>query len=118
MQYLISFCSRPEAASDVISDSFVGPVVLDQYVKFRGPSLERSREMPHEAVGSGIFDNFFRYNFPPEEDNEVIASVAVDNVGVNDPAKNLVFLGQTVFEIFEELFPCRTNRTKPIPIGA
>ena len=58
VQYLI-FCSRPEAASDVISGMFVGPIVLDECVKFHGPSLNRSNEIPPEAVGGGIFDKFF-----------------------------------------------------------
>ena len=50
--------------------------------------------------------------------------MAQDNVGMDVPIK-LVTLGQTVFEIFEELLSCRTNeqtieRTNikwPIPIA-
>ena len=42
---------RPEAASDVISSTFVGSVVLDKCAKFRDPDLcsTRSREFPPEA---------------------------------------------------------------------
>ena len=38
VQYLITFCSRPEADGDVISSAFVGPFVLDKCVKFHLPS--------------------------------------------------------------------------------
>ena len=58
LQYLITFCSRPEAAGNVISDLFVGPVVHEKCVKFHDPSLNRSREIPPEAVEDGIFDSF------------------------------------------------------------
>ena len=46
VQYLKTFCSRLEAAGDVISDVFVEPVVLDECVKFHDPSLNSSRETP------------------------------------------------------------------------
>ena len=59
---LITFGSRPEAASDVVSGMFVGLIVLDKCMKFRGSSLNRSREMPPEAVGGGIFDSFFAFH--------------------------------------------------------
>ena len=38
VQYLITFCSRPEAARDVIVGSFLEPIVVDMHVKLRGPS--------------------------------------------------------------------------------
>ena len=47
---------RPEAASDVVSGRFVGPTVVDKRVKFHDASLNRSREIPPEAVRGGIFD--------------------------------------------------------------
>ena len=56
---LITFCRRPKGANDVISFSFVRSNVLDKSVKLRGPILNRSREIPPEAVGGGIFDSFF-----------------------------------------------------------
>ena len=56
VQCLITFCSRPEAASDISSGTFVGTVVPDKRVKFHDPSLNRSREIPPEAVGGRIFD--------------------------------------------------------------
>ena len=58
MQYLITFCSRLEAASDVISGVFVGPIIFDISVRFRGPIIFRSREIIPEAVGSGVFEFF------------------------------------------------------------
>ena len=50
VQHLIAFCSRPEATSDVISGSFVRPVVAHNRVKFGDPHLQISREIPSEAV--------------------------------------------------------------------
>ena len=47
----------------------------------------------------------------PETDSDVISGLAVDNVGMDIPL-NLVILGQTVFEILEELISCRTNEHK------
>ena len=48
---------RPEAASDVNSPKFVGPIGLDKCVVLY--SFNRSREMPPKAVLGGIFDSFF-----------------------------------------------------------
>ena len=42
MQYSITFCCRPEAAGDVISDTFVRHIVPDEAVKFRDPGAYRS----------------------------------------------------------------------------
>ena len=58
VQYLITFCSRPEAASDVISGTFARPIGLDKCVKFRGSSSNRSLEIPPEAVWGDIFEFF------------------------------------------------------------
>ena len=63
VEYLMAFCSRREAASGVIFGRFVRPAVLDKlvdfnFVKFRDACLNRSREIPSEAVGGGIFDSF------------------------------------------------------------
>ena len=48
--YLITFCSRPAAAGEVLSSRFVGLIVPDKCVKFRDPHFNRSREIPPEAV--------------------------------------------------------------------
>ena len=40
-------------------------------------------------------------------DSDVISGVAVDCVGMD--VHNLLILGQTVLQIFEELISCRTN---------
>ena len=58
VQYLITFFSRLEAVSYIISGIFVVPVVLDKHLKFHDPSLNRSREIPPVAVGGSIFDCF------------------------------------------------------------
>ena len=59
VQYLLTFCSRPEAASDAVSSRVVEPIVLDKWVKFNGPSLNRSIKISPEAAGGGIFDICF-----------------------------------------------------------
>ena len=89
----------------------MGPIVLDKCVRFRGHSINSSQEIPPEAVRIGIFDSFFRYYFRPEVDNDVISGVAADNVGMDVWVKfgDSRSKGQTVFEIFQELFSCRTN---------
>ena len=43
VQYLIAFCTRPEAAGDVISRKFMGLTVPDEHVKLRDPHLNRGR---------------------------------------------------------------------------
>ena len=55
VQYLllVAFCSRLDAASDVISGGFVRPIVPDKCVKFGN-----SQEVPPEVDGGGIFDSF------------------------------------------------------------
>ena len=42
-------------------------------------NLEKFQQKPSEVV----FLTFFRYNFRPEVDNEVISGVAVDNVSMD-----------------------------------
>ena len=55
---LIASCNRLETASDIIFGKFVGPNVPDKPIKFCGPCLNRSREIPPKAVRDGIFDVF------------------------------------------------------------
>ena len=50
LYYLTAFCSRPEEAVDAMSGKFVGPLVLDKCEKFHDIGLNRSREIPPEAV--------------------------------------------------------------------
>ena len=52
-------------------------------MEFCDPSLNRSREIPPEAAGGGIFDSFFHCNFQPEVDNHVISGVVVDYVSMD-----------------------------------
>ena len=92
----MSFLSRPEVASDVISGMFVAPVVLDKRVKFHDSSLNRSQKISLEAVGGGIFDRFpARYNFRREVDNDVISGMAVDNVDVAIVTMSVLSLSST-----------------------
>ena len=51
----VAFCSRPEAASDVLSERFVGPIVHDRLIKVGGTCTNRSREI---APKGGIFKVF------------------------------------------------------------
>ena len=53
VSFSLDKCQK-EAAGEVISGKFVGPVVLDKYVKYNDPSLNRSWEIPPKAVGGGI----------------------------------------------------------------
>ena len=74
----MTFCSRLEVTSDVISSRAVRQIVLDKRVKFlRDPSLNHSRKIPPIPVGGSIFDSFFRYDFRSEVDNDIIPGVAV-----------------------------------------
>ena len=82
-QYFVAFCCRPEAASDVMSSSFVGAIIRDKDAKFRDPYLNRSRQIPPEAVGRGSFDDFVRDNFPSKVGSDVLSGVAVESVGTD-----------------------------------
>ena len=94
-QYSIAFCSRPETASDVITDRFVRPIVLDKYVKCRDLCFNHSREIAPETVGSGIFDSFFAIR--PEVVSGVIYGAAIGWVGMN---------------ILVKFGDCRSNRSR------
>ena len=58
VQYVTTFCRQPEAAGDVISGIFLGPIVLEQWVKFCDPNLNRSQEILPEVIRGSIFDSF------------------------------------------------------------
>ena len=59
VQYLIAFCSRTEATSDVIPYRLLWLVVRDKRVKFGDPCLNlKNRDIPPEAVRGCIFDRF------------------------------------------------------------
>ena len=64
-------------------------IVPNKPVKFREPRLNRSREIPLEAVRCGIFDGFFRVNFRPEVVSDVISSVVLDSNGMKVRVKFL-----------------------------
>ena len=79
MQYLIAFCSQPETASDVISGIVVRSIVNDKHEKFCDLRLNRSRQIPPEAIGGGIFDRFINFNnCQPEVSSDVMSGVVVE----------------------------------------
>ena len=61
-------------------------IALKKCVKFDHPRFSRSREIPPESVGSGIFDSFF-VTTSDRKYNDVISGVAVDNDSVDVPVK-------------------------------
>ena len=82
VKYLITFCSRPKAVSDVISGTFVGrlsSISVSNFVVLAETVLEK---LHHKTVGGCILDTF-RYNFQLEVDNDVISGVAVGNIGMD-----------------------------------
>ena len=60
IQYKITIWSRSEVASDVISCTFVWPVVPDQDDKLDDPGFNSSQDIPPEDIGGGIFHSFSR----------------------------------------------------------
>ena len=88
MQCLIAFCSRLETASDVVSGSFLGPIVHDKLVKFCDSRFKHCREILPEAFGSGIFYRFENFdNCQPEVASDAISSKTIQYVGVDACAK-------------------------------
>ena len=88
MLYLVAFCSRPEAAGDVISGRFVRPIVSDKSVKLCYPRLNCSPEIQQEAAGGGIFDRFSNFDKCKRDvAGDFVSSMAVGQVGVNVAAK-------------------------------
>ena len=78
----MTFCSLPETASDFICGKFVRPIVLDKCVKCGDPCLNRSPEIPPEAVGGGIFGRFPNFNeCRPEAAGDVTSGVPLTYVG-------------------------------------
>ena len=73
MQYLIAYCSRPEAAIDIISGMLVGTIVPDKRVKYRDPRLSHSVDAP--------FFNSDKCRL--EVAGDVISGVALDDVSMD-----------------------------------
>ena len=71
-EFIITFCSRLDTASEVVSGRSVGPIVIDKQEELRDPRLNLSREIPQESVGG-----FFQDNFRPEVDSDVISGVVI-----------------------------------------
>ena len=78
------FCSRLEAASDVVSSRFVEPTVPNKSVKFGNPGADRSREIPLEEDGSVIFGRLSNVdNFRSEVDSVVASGRVVEPSGMD-----------------------------------
>ena len=61
MEYSITFCSRPEAAIDVMSTHVMHIVADNAAVKCRDLRLNCSREICIQVVGDGIFHVFVNF---------------------------------------------------------
>ena len=57
------------------------------FVKLCGPCLNRSREIRPDAIGGGIFNNFFRDHFRPDVVSDVIYGTTEGYVGMDVPVK-------------------------------
>ena len=60
MQYSITFCSRPEAASNVISGDFLRRIVANRAVKFNNPRFNHFREnrrLGHSIVATHVISD-------------------------------------------------------------
>ena len=56
--FLTSINADRKQLATSFSGEIMRAIVLDKFVKFRDPCLNRSREIQPEAVGIGIFDSF------------------------------------------------------------
>ena len=80
MQYSITFCSRPEAAIDIVSSAFMRHSVAHKIAKLGDPWLISSREMRPQ---SRHFIRLFRDKCWPKLANDVTSGAAVDEVGID-----------------------------------
>ena len=88
VRYLIAFCSRQEAASDVVSGPFVRPIVPDKLINYRDPRLNRCQEIRRKAVGYGIFISFSKLDkCRSDVAGDVISASSLECVCVNVRAK-------------------------------
>ena len=88
VQCLIAFCSRRETAGKVVSGAFLEPIVHDVQVKFRDPRLNRSGEIPPEAVGGVISGRFSKVdNIRPEVASDVMPGVVADTTDMGVSVK-------------------------------
>ena len=76
MHYLITFCSQPEAASDVISDAFVHPILPHVTIIVIIANTVHEKCDPQPSVVA--FSIVFRSNFQLEVASDVLSNVGVD----------------------------------------
>ena len=82
MQYLIAFCSRLEATSDVIAGMFVRPVVTNKCAKFDDPPLTFFDKF-HLKSSEAAFSTVFHVNFQLEVVSDVLSSANAEQVGMD-----------------------------------
>ena len=70
--YSYPICYRPEAASDVISSTFVSQIISYIAEEFSDHQLNRHREIWLKVVGDGILTVSFRDNLQPEVACDII----------------------------------------------
>ena len=89
LQYLILFCTFPEADSDATSGNYVAKMVHVNAMKFVYLALHLSWDIRLKVVVCGIL---YRYDFRPEVASDVIYGTAIENVGLDVHVKNRLFL--------------------------
>ena len=72
-----------KTASDVISNSFVRPIVLKKRVKFHDPRLNSSREIHPKPSETAFSTEVFRNNFRPEAVDDVISDADAEQVSMD-----------------------------------
>ena len=78
VEYLFAFCSRLEAASDVISGIYMRLTIPDKCVQFRDPHLNSPGEILPKAIEGSIFRRFSNLDkCRPETPGDIISGVAV-----------------------------------------
>ena len=82
VQYLIAFCSRLEATSDLISGRFVGTLIPNNRVKFGDPLARTFLEKFNRKPSESAFSTDFRGSFRPEVVSDVISGRIVDPTSV------------------------------------
>ena len=88
VQYIIAFCGRLEAGSDVLTARFIRLTVADRCIKFRNLAYTVLDKFDPKPSDAGIFGRF--YNFDTcgtEVADDVISCVALDYIGMDGRAK-------------------------------
>ena len=100
--YLHFAADRKQLVTSYPTGLWGRPTVHDKRVQSRDPRLNRTQEIPPEAVGGGIFKGYLNFhNCQPEVSSDIISGMAVQHVGTD--VSNLVFQrSKTSFRPFFE----------------